>query len=479
MDIGCTNLRLIGLQTTSEFHVKFHLRFVIGQLCHVGFTLQRILVSICNTRNVHIGVIAEDLVDTYDQIYTEQFVEDLTDRFASDFGVSIARLIPMPIRNGNTFDDQEYITQLYNIYTKKMDSLLDPNPPLQNDVAASNYLPVVPQHPVPDHHSIDLTDSIPFPVNPAPLEHAVAVPNSLPDPPSVPVFNDVATRNTLSDAPVNDLMSCYRNILKKINRIEYDTTQTVGLCLLDTIEFMTPVYKNRLNILIYNKMSENTTESYSWLFAKSKFRSTRYGGDYNNTTIVNNQFMLDWANDYRNGDDNWQNCIIDHQLVAIAAQTIIHILRIDSIGNESFYVNSGVTEYSPPPGPHLYTCYPYWDTTTTRNDCSHINSGLVVDDEDIVLIYHNDSFFCTRSLNQIEDENSILSLSPPSPDSCPPSPDVEDTPSTDIQDILPTTSQGPPVNSSTLSSRNEEDKKYLDISSDNCRVQSMATNEKE
>ena len=101
-------------------------------------------------------------------------------------------------------------------------------------------------------------------------------------------------------------------ILKRMKRIEYDTTKTVGLCLLDTIEFMSPVYKNRLNILISNKMSENTVESRSWLYAKSKFRSTRNGGDSNNTTIVNNQYMLDWSNEYRNGGDNWQNCSIDH-----------------------------------------------------------------------------------------------------------------------------------------------------------------------
>ena len=82
MDIGCTSLQLFGLDTTSGFHVKFHLRFVIGQLSHVEFPLNRIIVSICNTKNVRIGVIAEDPVDTYDEVYTDQLVEDLTDRFA-------------------------------------------------------------------------------------------------------------------------------------------------------------------------------------------------------------------------------------------------------------------------------------------------------------------------------------------------------------------------------------------------------------
>ena len=103
MNIGCSSLQLHGLGTTADFHVKSRLRLVMGQLIHVGFPLNRIVVSISNTKSVRISVIAEDLVDTYDKVYSDQFVEETSDKFAQDFGVTIANVIPMTLKDGVKF----------------------------------------------------------------------------------------------------------------------------------------------------------------------------------------------------------------------------------------------------------------------------------------------------------------------------------------------------------------------------------------
>ena len=124
-----------------------------------------------------------------------------------------------------------------------------------------------------------------------PVEHAVAVPNSLPVPSSDPVLDAVAVPNALSVSPVDDGRPWYRKFLTSIQRIEYESTETVGLCLLDAIEFMSPVHKNRLNIVISNKMLENTVESRRWLYSKSKFRYARNGGRSNNTEIGNGEYI--------------------------------------------------------------------------------------------------------------------------------------------------------------------------------------------
>ena len=102
-------------------------------------------------------------------------------------------------------------------------------------------------------------------------------------------------------------MSGFREILKNIKKIEYDTPKTVGLCLLSTIEHMLPDYKERLNTLIGDKMTEPGNAQYNWLYTYSKYRSTRYGWKFNKTRIVNYEFMSDWANEYRNrGKNNHQ-----------------------------------------------------------------------------------------------------------------------------------------------------------------------------
>ena len=190
MDIGCSSLRLYGMDSTSEFHVKFRLRFVMGQLSYVGFPLNRIIVSISNTKSVRIGVIAEYLVATYDEVYTDQFVEDISDRFSQDFGVTIANVIPMPIRDGARFEHQQFVTALYLSYTNRVNrhdnNVVVAIPdliPIHHAVAVPNPLPVPPPDPVPDLHVVALPNPIPVRPDPVPVHHAVAVPNTLPVPP--------------------------------------------------------------------------------------------------------------------------------------------------------------------------------------------------------------------------------------------------------------------------------------------------------
>ena len=111
-----------------------------------------------------------------------------------------------------------------------------------------------------------------------------------------------------------------------------------------------------------------------------------------------------------------------------------------------------------------------------------------MNDEDIVLIYHHDNFFCTKRVFEIADENSNGPNSPstsPSPDDNPPSLEVEDIlrddytpPSEDGDDTLPTTSAGPPVNEEEKESV-EEKKEYLQVSSYDDSSLATVTNNKQ
>ena len=273
---------------------------------------------------------------------------------------------------------------------------------------------------------------------------------------------------------------------------------------------MLPSKKDILNTLIADKMQEQSVDRYTWLKRNSKYRSTRYCGKFNNTRAVDYEFMTDWANEYRNRGESWQTCIVDQQLLAITLQRFIHILRIDSIVPENSVVGSDYFDNMPRTGPYVYTCNPIWDESLTRNDCCHVNSGELVNKDDIVLIYHHDSFFCTRTVYEIDDDESRGSVStdsPHSPDYSPPASDVDEIlldgyspPSQDLEDTHQTTSQGPPVNEEEKESQhstpsqnsdnilpttsqgptvNEEEKDYLDVSSDNGSDHAIATNTKE
>ena len=458
MNIGVTSLSLFGLQSTDSFHVQLNLRIVMGQLVEVGFPLRRIIVSICNTRSVLIGSIADDLVETYKEVYTNEIFEAHTSSFIALYGCRIDNLSPFtPTSDQLSGTDRQWVIASFNTYNRSMNALQRIVPPVQPVGEIPNHQPVIRQDLVPTIIFLDFTE-----------------------------------------------------LLKKIKRIEYDTTTTVGLCLLDTIEHMLPSNKNILHTLIADKMQEESIDRYTWLKQNSKFRSARYCGKFNNTRAVDYAFMTDWSNEYRNRDESWQTCIVDQQLLAITLQRFIHIIRIDSIVPENSDVGLEGFDNMPQTCPYVFTCMPYWDMSVKRNDCCHVNSGDIVNTDDIVLIYHQNSFFCTRAINEIDDEESSGSVStdsPHSPDYSPPSSDVDEIlgdgyspPSQDLEDTHQTTSQGPPVNEEEKESKNsppsqnsddilpttskgstvnEEEKHYLDVSSDNGNDHITGTNMKQ
>ena len=147
MDIGVTSLSLFGLQTTDSFFVRIRLRIVMGQLVKFGFPLRRIIVSICNTHSVLIGAIADDLVETYDEVYTDEIFEAHTARFISLYGCRIDNVTPHTPTSDQeiAYHDRQWVIASFNTYTRSMNALQGIFPPVQPVVEIPNHLPVIPQ----------------------------------------------------------------------------------------------------------------------------------------------------------------------------------------------------------------------------------------------------------------------------------------------------------------------------------------------
>ena len=155
--------------------------------------------------------------------------------------------------------------------------------------------------------------------------------------------------------------------------------------------------------------------------------------------------------------------LITDTMITIAknnsSMMIIHrIVRLDStVGQEHFEVDSTSSLNSNVcPAEHtaqLYTSYPIWDNTE-KGTCTHRNRDLVVDDNDLVVMYTPGHFRATRHLH--EPTTYRHSIKSPSPDHSirsdsmrtPPIHPTPDhsirLPSQEIQDLLPLTSQGGP-----------------------------------
>ena len=189
---------------------------IMEWLVHVGLSLNRIIVSISNTQSVEIRVVAQNVLEEYEEEYTEQFVSNTSDRFCNDFGLIIGNIVPMVEHEDQTHEDQEFLDDLYVSYTNRMNR-------------RGNNMVVAPSYPTPVPHAV--------------INHS----------------------SSTQGKPL------YRDLLIRILRVEYESMDAVGRCLLNTVEYMSPEYENILNIYISDKILEDTAEARRWFQLKVDF----------------------------------------------------------------------------------------------------------------------------------------------------------------------------------------------------------------